>query len=83
MEQLSECRAKLLQNLGIHAALARNRMDLSLFDASRLIGINQGFIEAIERGEDSDLSIEIIRSLAQGLGLTENGIPRGKHKGAS
>ncbi|TXM58310.1 helix-turn-helix domain-containing protein [Methylobacterium sp. WL120] len=82
MEQFPECRAKLLQNLSIHAALARNRMGLSLFNASRLLGINQDYIEGIEQGEDSGLSIEIIRSLAQGLGLTKTGTPRVKPMGA-
>ncbi|MFK5600529.1 hypothetical protein ACFZ8E_26595 [Methylobacterium sp. HMF5984] len=82
MDQMAGDRLRLFQNLAAHAALTRAKMGLSLSDAARLFGIEQNIIEKIERREDCDLPIKVLLRLAQGLGLTDVGLPREKPNGS-
>lgn len=82
MEQAIGRRQALLQNLARHAGPARARLCLDLVNAARLLGTDPNVIASIERGADSDLSIEAVMKLARGLGLTDLGLPRPQPSGS-
>lgn len=82
MAQTAERRRVLLRNLAQHAGPARAKLCLDLITAARLLGTDPIVIEAIEQGADSDLSLEAATGLAQGLGLTDLGLPRSKPSGS-
>ncbi|MCJ2111013.1 hypothetical protein MKK64_07375 [Methylobacterium sp. E-025] len=82
MEQTAERKRTLLQNLAHYAGPARAKLCLDLITAARLLGTDPSIIEAIEQGTSNDLSLEAAIGLAQGLGLTDLGLPRSKPSGS-
>ncbi|WP_412760116.1 helix-turn-helix domain-containing protein [Methylobacterium guangdongense] len=74
-------RQTLLGNLAAHAAPARQRLYLSVWDTARLAGLTLQAVEAIEQGKACMLPPAVLAEFAAFLGLTEAGLPRPRHPG--
>ncbi|RYY14508.1 MAG: hypothetical protein EON55_08285 [Alphaproteobacteria bacterium] len=76
MDEIEERRYVVLRNLATHAGPARNRLRLSLDNASRLACLAPEVIAAIENGNGCTSSLAVLTHVALFLGLTELGVPR-------
>lgn len=81
---MDQARSALIGNIARYAGLARERMALNLESVSRLTGLAEEILTAIDQGDENiDLSLDELTGLALFLGLTASGVPRQKPPGSN